>query len=157
MDSESEDEGSGVAAANVAGTTELVEMILLHLPLPDILLAQRVNRAWRTITTDSPKLQRALFFRPVSDKRLILPNSKCGILECTGRNDCDLDAPGVPDDEDIRKDDRNHPSNGKERLRPILNPFVAQAYPSLSGDEICLVMDHDKEDRATFQTGPSLP
>lgn len=45
-------------------TTELLEMILLHLPLKDLLLAQRVSTKWRAIINDSPDLQKALFFRP---------------------------------------------------------------------------------------------
>ena len=52
-----------MAATAVADLPELLEAILLRLPLTDILLAQRVSRTWRDIIAGSPSLQRALFFR----------------------------------------------------------------------------------------------
>ncbi|KAK3657598.1 hypothetical protein LTR56_002373 [Elasticomyces elasticus] len=59
------------AAAAVADTAELTEMILLQLPLLDILMAQRVNRTWQQLITTSPDLQRALFFRAVDGNMLV--------------------------------------------------------------------------------------
>ncbi|KAM0722642.1 hypothetical protein Q7P37_002083 [Cladosporium fusiforme] len=43
---------------------EILEQILTNLPQRDLLLAQRVSRAFQDTITASPKLQRALFFAP---------------------------------------------------------------------------------------------
>lgn len=49
----------------VFATPELLEQILLQVPLQDLLTsAQRVNRQWYALTSSSPSLQSALFFRP---------------------------------------------------------------------------------------------
>lgn len=42
---------------------ELLEMILLRLPELDLLLSQRVNTTWRSLTKTSPHLQRKLFYK----------------------------------------------------------------------------------------------
>lgn len=47
----------------VLSTVELLEGILLDLPLRDLLLAQRVSKRWRLLITTSPSVQHALFFR----------------------------------------------------------------------------------------------
>lgn len=52
------------ATTKVLGTNELLEMILLKLPLRDVLLAQLVCKTWRADITASIDLQRALFFEP---------------------------------------------------------------------------------------------
>lgn len=49
----------------VLSTVELLENILLQLPMKDILLAQKVSRHFQTLITASPALQQALFFRPL--------------------------------------------------------------------------------------------
>ncbi|KAK3050933.1 hypothetical protein LTR09_008011 [Extremus antarcticus] len=46
----------------VFNTTELLEHVLVHLPIRDILTAQRVSTRFRDIVTDSHALQRKLFF-----------------------------------------------------------------------------------------------
>lgn len=51
------------ASQRVFGITELLEQILLHLPPRDVLLLQRVNGAFRNVTTTSDRLQRKLFFK----------------------------------------------------------------------------------------------
>lgn len=45
-------------------TTEIAEMILAHLPIQDLLLAQRVCTGWRNLIKGSPVLQENLFLRP---------------------------------------------------------------------------------------------
>ncbi|KAK7957741.1 hypothetical protein PG996_010812 [Apiospora saccharicola] len=48
----------------VFGTTELLEHILVHLDVATFLIsAQRVQRRWRALISDSPMQQRQLFFR----------------------------------------------------------------------------------------------
>ena len=48
-------------------TTELLESILRHLPMKDLLLAQRVPRKWPAVTSQSPELQQHLFYLPKND------------------------------------------------------------------------------------------
>lgn len=50
--------------AKLYAVTELLEDILLHLPLKDLLLSQRVNKHFKATIDGSLKLQRALFFSP---------------------------------------------------------------------------------------------
>jgi hypothetical protein len=45
---------------------EIVETILMHLPMRDLLLATRVSKTWHNIIYGSIALRRALFFEPVS-------------------------------------------------------------------------------------------
>lgn len=45
-------------------TTELLENVLRHLPMKDLLLAQRVSRKWSGVIKQSKELQQALFFVP---------------------------------------------------------------------------------------------
>jgi hypothetical protein len=52
----------GEAMANVFGCAELFELILLHLPQKDLLLAQVVCVIWKETIRVSPKLQQKLFF-----------------------------------------------------------------------------------------------
>ncbi|KAB8259873.1 hypothetical protein BDV32DRAFT_138602 [Aspergillus pseudonomiae] len=50
-------------------TTELLEQILLHLDMQTLLVsAIRVCRAWNSLITTSPRLQRALFLLPEDDR-----------------------------------------------------------------------------------------
>ncbi|KAK4574119.1 hypothetical protein LTR86_001880 [Recurvomyces mirabilis] len=52
------------AATEVHDTTELLEMILLHLPAQYLLLSQSISRKCRDLVQASPKLQRTLFYKP---------------------------------------------------------------------------------------------
>lgn len=54
-----------IAHDEVFNTTELLELIMLNLPLKDMLLLQRVNQFWKDTVLGSVKLQRWLFFRPI--------------------------------------------------------------------------------------------
>ena len=52
-------------STHVLETTELLETILLELPMKDLLLSQRVCRLWHALITTSIRLRRALFLEPV--------------------------------------------------------------------------------------------
>jgi hypothetical protein len=53
--------------SQVLATPEILEAILLQLPLKDLLTnAQRINHTWKTLINFSPLLQQALFFQPQS-------------------------------------------------------------------------------------------
>ena len=58
------------ACEEVLNIKELLEDIVLLLPLRSILLSQRVNRSFRRCITTSPKIQRALFCQPSTSERL---------------------------------------------------------------------------------------
>ncbi|KAK3707069.1 hypothetical protein LTR37_012401 [Vermiconidia calcicola] len=60
--------------------TELLEQILLHAELRDILLSQRVAKSWRATVQGSARLKQALFFEPVSGPRLVHQWSPFGIF-----------------------------------------------------------------------------
>lgn len=55
------------AGATLASIPEHVEQMVLQLPLRDILLAQRISKAWNGVIANFPRLQKAIFFRPVED------------------------------------------------------------------------------------------
>ena len=55
------------ARSRVFGIPELLEMILLHLPLLDLLRANEVCVSWKDQYNKSVKIQQALFLEPYSD------------------------------------------------------------------------------------------
>ncbi|KAK4620133.1 Efflux pump radE [Fulvia fulva] len=58
-------------------TTELLEGILQHLPMKDLLLSQRVCHKWKSVIEQSQCLQQALFFLPREpDFAWLYPRSK---------------------------------------------------------------------------------
>lgn len=52
------------AATRALGTIEILEQVLLGVPMWDLLRAQRVSRVWRACIRDSSSLQRKLFLLP---------------------------------------------------------------------------------------------
>lgn len=56
-------------AVHVLTIPELLESILLELPMRDLLLAQRVNLFWKSTMDGSPLIQRALYFEAVPPTR----------------------------------------------------------------------------------------
>ncbi|KAK5120101.1 hypothetical protein LTR85_006582 [Meristemomyces frigidus] len=54
-------------AQQVCETYELLERILLHLPLRDLLLSQRICTSFRDLVRRSQNINRALFFSPAKD------------------------------------------------------------------------------------------
>ena len=57
---------ANTAVHRVIDTAELLEMILLSLPIKDIVLARRTNKSFRNLTASSPKLLAKLFLRATS-------------------------------------------------------------------------------------------
>lgn len=53
-------------SSQVFETYELLEDILLRLPLRQLLLAQKVNKKFHTLVHDSPRIKRALFLEPTA-------------------------------------------------------------------------------------------
>jgi len=50
-----------MASGAVFGTYELLERILLHLPVKDLVLSQRVTKGWRDLVQRSHGIRQALF------------------------------------------------------------------------------------------------
>lgn len=68
-------DGSNPSASAVFATVELLEYILVHLPMLDLLTnAQRVNRHWKGTIKGSPCLQRKLYLQPELQEK--------GFLDC---------------------------------------------------------------------------
>ena len=57
------------------GLSELLELILMNLPMRDLLFAQSVSKFWKEVIANSSYLQKALFFKP-SDSGKILALSE---------------------------------------------------------------------------------
>ena len=51
--------------AKVFGLPELFEAIFLHLPMAELLFAQRVCKQWQTLIQSNTRIQRALFLAPL--------------------------------------------------------------------------------------------
>jgi hypothetical protein len=56
------------ASAKVFDTYELLEDILLRLPLRQLLIVQRVSKIFRQLVQNSLRIQKALFLTPVTSK-----------------------------------------------------------------------------------------
>lgn len=59
-----------MAAVQVFATYELLENILMHLPLRSLLLAQRVDISFRDLIWRSANINRALFFTPATSQSI---------------------------------------------------------------------------------------
>jgi len=53
-----------MAAQRTFDVPELLEHVLLQLPIKDLLFAQKVCKHWKQTIEASPRAQQALFFRP---------------------------------------------------------------------------------------------
>lgn len=70
-------EGSA-AAQQVSATTELLEAILLELPMRDLLMSQKVSKHWKAVWDGSVRIQRALYFVPAEKRDKVV----CGFACC---------------------------------------------------------------------------
>ncbi|KAK4898588.1 hypothetical protein LTR27_003760 [Elasticomyces elasticus] len=72
-----------MATQKVLNLPELLEAILLQLPIRDLLFAQKICRTWKTTINTSPAVKKALFFAPgtVNDVRYNSPNHK-SVAQC---------------------------------------------------------------------------
>lgn len=98
------------AATKVASIPELLEHILLYLPLRTLLLVQTVSKSFHLFIQGSIKIKRALFLEPTGDKTVSWhgPTSS-GRLQPEG---CEIG--------------RWQYSNGaaSQAIKPMLNPFL---------------------------------
>lgn len=79
-----------IPRAMVFDTPELLESILLQLPMLDLISAQRVDRTFQHAIKKSPSIQRALFFRPYGNfvVRLEDPGKVFETEECASNAAC---------------------------------------------------------------------
>lgn len=68
VDAEQNATETATVVAQVLGTPELLEGILSHLPVLDLVVATGVNKTLRNVVQTSPELQRKLFMLPSKDK-----------------------------------------------------------------------------------------
>lgn len=104
---------TGSTSHKVLQTTELLENILLYLPLQDLLLVQRVSRSIRQIVQNSSPIRQALFFESLPPKRKITQNA--------------FETPA---------ESLEHPSTSTQQvqLNPLLKRFLnAYAVPTATG------------------------
>lgn len=120
------------AGRQLASTPELLEMILLQLPVVDILLAQRVNKTWQATIANSPKLQRALFFRPVDDP-VVSNFCRPATVDCEARGWCITRDRGS-----CERGEHHYPPVWQVANRPtksydavFINPFIFRVAPAL--------------------------
>ncbi|KAF2162094.1 hypothetical protein M409DRAFT_27471 [Zasmidium cellare ATCC 36951] len=62
-------EYDGIAADAVFNTAELIEKILVDVPLKTLLTSQRVSKQWKATIAGSKEIQKKLFFTPAVAKR----------------------------------------------------------------------------------------
>ncbi|KAK5676156.1 hypothetical protein LTS10_011448 [Elasticomyces elasticus] len=65
------------ACSTTLHTAELLEYILLYLPLQDLLLSQRVSKQWQAVIQGSAKARQVLFLEPSGDVKLDLFGGDC--------------------------------------------------------------------------------
>lgn len=104
---------------------ELVEQVLLQLSLKDILLAQRVSRAWQTIIAKSLSIQKALFFRPVDP----LPPKLAEVWtayywKCADAAECTASGPGLERAVERGITRWAKKSSSKRQYRIFVNPIL---------------------------------
>lgn len=62
------------ASTRVLGNFDLFETILLELPIRDLLLTKRVSKSWAAMQDKSDRIQKAVFLKPFSNKRIYYPD-----------------------------------------------------------------------------------
>lgn len=77
-----------MATAKVLNSPELLEIILLNIPLQYVLAAQRVCWHWRNVISSSPQIQRILFRKPAGDA-VRFKHNWSNILECSQKTECE--------------------------------------------------------------------
>lgn len=73
-------EPESAAQSHVLATTELLELILLHLDATTLFAVQRVCRKWHSLISDSRKLQEQMFLRAPSKSQQFPTSTKDRII-----------------------------------------------------------------------------
>lgn len=96
---------SQTAASKVASVSELLEDILLNLPLRHLLLAQKVSKSFYLCIHNSIKIKRALYLAPSSDGTACWEGPITKGVAFYANGDWKISTTG-------------------EIVRPVLNPFM---------------------------------
>ncbi|GAB7365671.1 hypothetical protein MBLNU230_g7012t1 [Neophaeotheca triangularis] len=114
------------ARERVLSLPELLEPILLELPIQELVRSQRVCILWRQMLQTSPKLQKAAFLRAKPDLPHRYPNMTSDHHEYFSRTPAKTKRPGAAfkfiADEPSPPAPRSHPR--PTSLNPILLPFT---------------------------------
>ncbi|KAK4550607.1 hypothetical protein LTR36_000186 [Oleoguttula mirabilis] len=102
------------AARRVFDTYELLENVLLHLPLRQLLLAQRISTSFRDLIWRSATINRALFFTPATAETV---ERYCYDLD----HDHSQSQPDICDEPD---EGIWMTAPGPDAVSPLLNPFL---------------------------------
>lgn len=132
---------------------ELVENMLLQLPLRKILLVQQVCKTWKDVIETSPQIQKALFFRPSADIQLRLVETR-GVypLPCRKHMDC----PSYTGDGHKPTDDESGFTRWAQSLsdeslyRILVNPFLRSCASEPGGHRYIRREDH-RFDRDVYE------
>jgi hypothetical protein len=109
----------------VLTTTELLEIILIHLDTRTLLVsAQRVCQTWKVLIQTSPTIQQALFFRPTAPN----PNSKRAKLHGHAKSIWNS-LLSSPSEKDTNSEQGSMNEEETPCIQPIYNPLLAQAFP----------------------------
>ena len=123
---------SDASASKAFDIPEVLETILQDLPLSDLLLAQRVSRAWKGMITCSPKLQKALFFRLAIEEPLYFINKGFSYKDCGSGRVCSESQHEPVSQSGQEASHWNTQEDGAGRsIRVIINPFVSHKLPFL--------------------------
>jgi hypothetical protein len=131
------------AVKEVLESPELLEAILIRLPMKDLLFAQGVCKLWRElISTESINLRRALFFEPLIFGPVSYIDWRLDDRSFYDNENLDLEL-GEP----LRGPKGDEPPEiypshwGRERddvgkFRMFINPLLAKAFPFLKADGV---------------------
>jgi hypothetical protein len=138
LDTEPSATETATAVAQVLGTLELLESILSHLPVLDLVVATGVSKTFRQVIQESPQLQSQLFMLPTKDKAeywqlvtLRNDNYRCGQRVAHLYR---IKSPGIVGDDALEADleavavnpgDWAHPNYSLKVVSvcPLLDPF----------------------------------
>jgi len=99
-----------LASAKVFGDFDLLEDILLNLPLRDLLVSKRVCKPWSAMQQQSDRIQKALFLKPFSDMKIYYPDSSTPYWYLNPKGNEHL--------QDDLNDDKDEDEDGGDSLRP---------------------------------------
>lgn len=106
-----------MASTAAFGTYELLEQVLLHLPVKDLLLSQRVAKGWRDLVQRSGRIRRALFLDDSFSTGTVL-DEKTMLWHMTSRTAGDYEHALFP------------------LINPILNTFFTKIQEGLRDKEL---------------------
>ena len=108
--------GAKSATSKVFTNIDLMEDILLRLPIREILSFNSICRGWQKVYNDSPRIQKVLFLSPAAEHKIYYPNCDKPIWYLAPGREELLTAGFVPQDSD---DDEVTPTNSPKRTARI--------------------------------------